>query len=146
MNWSDVATAIPAAVVAAVAASPNGLTTNGQVYVAEKRRVKTNDTEAWGFLSEDSPELLSVVLGGELLGWDLELRVGGDSPTDAELESWGQDLRAYFAGRLLSVTGLVSQSVTEWAFEEAPGEGVDRELRITIRFVGFEEPFVTTAS
>jgi len=145
VNWSDVTGAIPAAVVAAVAAAPNGLTSTGQVYVAERRRVPTNDVEAYGRLTDTSPEDLGSVLGGRLLAWDLELRVGGVTPTDAELQAWGQYLRAYFDGRPLGgVTNLVSQIVTGWAFEESPGHEPARELVLTVRFVGLDLPYVTT--
>lgn len=140
MTVSDLLAALPAAIVAALASDPQGITSASQVRVADKRPPYSsgNTAEAWVVAPDRElvPEEEGVDHG--LVSYRLDVHCS-DPDGSADLESWGDQLRSAFHGvcNPSSVSGLVSCQVEEVLYDTTAGEEGASEARVGLRFAGW---------
>ena len=121
-DYSTLTAALPAATVAALATTPQGIDAAAHVYVSDNRRSFTEATEAWW--QQVERRNLGDGLSGSLVSYIFELRLSKAGGTRAELEAWLPQIRAYFHGQRKPATaGVVSANVQEAKLDEHPGEG-----------------------
>lgn len=145
MDYASLAAAFPAAIVAAVAGSPQGLTTTGQVYVADVARVPTSSVvEAWVRPDPEAPAPAEETLGGILAVYRFHVLLYGDGLSDTALRALANGVRSYFHGALPStlsaVTDLVAFNVEDWVADEHPGKTGGAACSLVLDAIGKEWP------
>lgn len=127
--------ALPAATVAAVAGTPNGLTANGQVTVGREADLAPAAVEAWW--EPLGPQPAGSALGISLVDHPYRLTIAKASGTLVELRSWQSQVQAYFHGyRRPNVTGLVSVTVDSIALDTGGPDGPDTQVAFEVTFHG----------
>lgn len=139
ISYSSLVAALPAALVAAVASTPQGITSTSMVYVRDKQRAAQQTSEGWW--RDAAVTRLDDVLGGRMQGHEFDLTLTKADGTRAQLVVWLDQIRAYFEGKPVpSGCNVVAAYCGEETFDLTPGKGPDVSARIRIGFAGVVRP------
>lgn len=143
MDYPSIITALPQETVDAVATTPQGLTTTGQVEVAENYSNSTATERALWIIPPNYTKH-GPVLGGILGTWTFTVVMSKAGATNVQMEVWAEQMRAHFDGRKVpaSITDMVSSHVGDIVLRTDRSSG-DLELAMEIGFTGVKRPGTT---
>lgn len=140
MDLPAIETALPAAIIAAVAGTPHGLTNaTTQAYVAHERRSgpAVTSPEAWARpMGGLEPE--GMTLSKSLYAARYRCTIFAAGMALADRRDWAVQVRAYFHGRRRpsTATRLLYVTVEDLDLNPHPTEGPDGALRFDLVFHG----------